>query len=324
MLNKCPLVSVITPVYNEELYLRECIESVLAQTYTKWDYTIVDNCSTDKTLAIAHEYANKDPRIRVYSNAIFVRAVENQNIALNYVSPESKYTKLVFADDYLFPECIDRMVNVAEQYPSIAVVGAYGIGVNGTRVVWDGLPYPSTFSLGRTIGRGSLLGEYYVFGTATSLLYRSSLVRKRQPFLNESNLHADSEVCYDLLSEYDFGFVHQILTYSRTKAGSLSSFSEQFNTYLPNSLYILKEYGMHYLSSEEIEAEIAKLLRRYYRYLAREVYRNRGRSFWKFHREKLASVGYRLNTLRLVISAGLCVLDRILNPKDTFEKLFRG
>ncbi|MFZ1974630.1 MAG: glycosyltransferase family 2 protein, partial [Candidatus Acidiferrales bacterium] len=60
-----PLVSIVTPAYNEENYLAECVESVLAQTYTNWDYTIVNNCSTDATLAIAQKYAAGDPRIRV-------------------------------------------------------------------------------------------------------------------------------------------------------------------------------------------------------------------------------------------------------------------
>ena len=59
-----PLVSVLTPVYNCEKYLRTCIESVLAQTYTNWEYVIVNNCSTDGTLAIAQEYAAADSRIR--------------------------------------------------------------------------------------------------------------------------------------------------------------------------------------------------------------------------------------------------------------------
>ena len=66
---RSPLVSVVTPVYNGERFLRECIESVLAQTYQHWDYTIVDNSSTDQTSEIAREYAARDSRIRVLRNA---------------------------------------------------------------------------------------------------------------------------------------------------------------------------------------------------------------------------------------------------------------
>jgi len=57
-----PLVSVVTRVYNGELHLREGFESVLAQTYTSWTYMIVNNCSTDRTLDIAQEYAARDSR----------------------------------------------------------------------------------------------------------------------------------------------------------------------------------------------------------------------------------------------------------------------
>ena len=63
-----PLVSVLTPVYNGEKFLAECIESVLAQDYQHWEYHIVNNCSTDGTLRIAQSYADKDPRIRVTTN----------------------------------------------------------------------------------------------------------------------------------------------------------------------------------------------------------------------------------------------------------------
>ena len=62
---KQPLVSVVTPVYNEEKNLAECIESVLAQTYPNWEYVIVNNCSTDRSLQIAESYAAQDKRIRV-------------------------------------------------------------------------------------------------------------------------------------------------------------------------------------------------------------------------------------------------------------------
>src|SRR5260370_31816287 len=93
------LVSIITPVYNEEIHLAECIESVLAQTYPHWEYVVVDNCSTDSSAQIARHYAEKDQRIRVYKNPSVLRAVPNHNSALRRISPLSKYCKIVFADD---------------------------------------------------------------------------------------------------------------------------------------------------------------------------------------------------------------------------------
>src|SRR2546429_323872 len=103
-----PLVSVVTPVYNGESYLCECIESMLAQTYTNWDYTIVNNCSSDRTLEIAQSYAAREPRIRVHSNTAFVRVIENHNIGFRLISPESKYCKVVAADDWIFSTCLEK------------------------------------------------------------------------------------------------------------------------------------------------------------------------------------------------------------------------
>src|ERR1044071_7298806 len=111
-----PLVSVVTPVYNNAAHFEECIESVLAQTYRNWEYTIVDNCSTDGSGEIARRYAARDSRIRVVRNDQFLRVMANHNRALRAISPDSKYCKMVFADDWIFPECLERMVAVAEQH----------------------------------------------------------------------------------------------------------------------------------------------------------------------------------------------------------------
>src|SRR5678815_4772519 len=119
-----PRVSVVTPVFNGEHHLSECIESVLRQTYQNWDYTIVDNCSTDRSLEVAERYAAADSRIRVHNNREFVGAIQNHNISLRQISPDSKYCKVVFADDWLFPECLARMVEVAETHPTVGIVGA--------------------------------------------------------------------------------------------------------------------------------------------------------------------------------------------------------
>jgi glycosyltransferase involved in cell wall biosynthesis len=68
------------------------------------------NCSTDRSLEIALNYAKKDGRIRVESNRQFLGVIANHNTAFRLISPDSKYCKVVSADDWLFPECLARMV----------------------------------------------------------------------------------------------------------------------------------------------------------------------------------------------------------------------
>lgn len=63
--NMNPLVSIITPTYNHEKFIAECIESVLEQTYPNWEMIIVDDCSTDNTVKIIESYMNKDKRIKL-------------------------------------------------------------------------------------------------------------------------------------------------------------------------------------------------------------------------------------------------------------------
>jgi glycosyltransferase involved in cell wall biosynthesis len=317
-----PLVSVVTPVFNGEPYLRECIESVLAQTYTNWDYTIVNNCSSDRTLDIAREYAARDRRIRIHNNETFVRQIASHNVAFRQISPASKYCKLIAADDWLFPECLERMVGLAEQNPGVAIVGAYGLAE--TRVVWTGLPSSSTVvAQGRDACRMRLLGGPYVFGTPSSLLFRCDIVRGRHAFYNESNLHADAEACVEFLGQHDFGFVHDVLTFVRVRDDSLTSYSSELNTALAGLLHELVTYGTKYLSADELQRRIAEHLRAYYAYLGEQVYSERGREFWSFHRGKLAAAGHPLRAHRLAWSAIRYALRLALTPKQAVGKAAR-
>jgi hypothetical protein len=213
------------------------------------------------------------------------------------------------------------MVRLAEEHPSVAIVGAYTL--HGTEVVNVGLPYLSTVVPGREACRMRLLGGPYVFGSATSVLFRSDIVRSRHAFYNEANLHADTEACYEFLENRDFGFVHQVLTYFRTREGSLTSFSQTVNTYYPAGLYVLLRYGPKYLSDGELNSVLRVRLRNYYRYLGWQIYKLRGREFWTYHREKLAELGFPLSKSRLAISAVLYALDLILNPKRTVGRMLR-
>lgn len=317
-----PLVSVVTPVYNAEKYLAECIESVLAQTYEHWEYVILNNCSTDRSLEIATSYAEKNRKIRVINNEDFLSALQNQNKALGHICADSKYCKVVHADDWLFPDCIKRMVEVAESNPSIGIVSSYGL--HDVQVVRDGLAYPSTVIRGRDICRSSLLGDCNVFGSPTSILMRSDIIRSRRPFYNELYTYADTEVCFEVLQRCDFGFVHQVLSYTRKHNASITaSIDEKLNTYISVRLAMVNKYGPVYLGRDEYEKTLRAVINKYYKVLGKSVMRVRERTFWVYHRNTLKDLGHPLSVVRLISSVCGEVFDLAFNPKSSVEKIVK-
>lgn len=317
-----PLVSIVTPVYNDAAFLAECIESVMAQTYQNWDYTIVNNRSTDGSAEIARRYAAQDPRIKVLDNQEFLHALPNHNCALRQISPQSKYCKIVFSDDWIFPQCIAQMVELAEEHPSIGIVGAYGL--QGHEILWSGLPYSSALISGREMCRLLFLDGLYVFGTATSLLYRSDLVRSHDPFYNEANVHADMEVCLALLNACDFGFVHQVLTFKRVWRGSISTFSDDIYTLIAGRLHALVTYGPQFLSASEFTACLDRYLSEYYNFLSVSLLRGRrANKFWEYHKKRLKEVGIGFSRIRLARATLRRLSRALLNPHETLEKLHK-
>ena len=297
--NPAPLVSVVTPVYNGERYLAECIESVLEQTFENWEYVVVDNQSTDATPTIVERYAREDPRIRLHRTDAFRPVIPNWNYALRQMSAESSYCKVVHADDLLMPQCLERMVALAEEHPSVAIVGAFRLA--GDKVDLDDVvPFKTSVVSGREICRHSLLGGRYIFGSPSSLLLRSSVVRERERFYSEEHLHADTEACYGVLRDHDFGFVHQVLSYTRKHDASITSAVRRQGTWLPDHTAMLVKHGPTYLSEEEFERRLRQMLRRYNRRLARSTLRGRtfrNAGFVDHHRRMLGQIAEGLDAL---------------------------
>jgi glycosyltransferase involved in cell wall biosynthesis len=298
---QAPLVSLVTPVYNGGEYLRECIESVRAQTYTNWRYVIVNNFSADDTLEIARHYAALDPRISVSNNAAFLPIVPNHNHALSLIDPHSVYCKPVMADDWLYPECLEKLVACALARPSVGLVCSSAL--TGTdRILFDRLAAtnsPTTYLSGREAARAGLLQEGYFFGSPTTMLIRTDLIRKRPLFYNPENLQADEEACYDILRECDFAFVHQVLAYVRTHARSYTSATYYMFTMPSSHVYALARYGRAYLSEEEFTRRMDERLQQYYARLALGAVERRGKEFWAYHRHLLELIGAPLDRMKL-------------------------
>lgn len=316
-----PFVSVVTPVYNGGKFLSECIESVLAQTYSNFEYVIANNCSDDNTMSIAENYAKKDKRIKIYNNENFLDLIDNWNNAIEKISPDSKYCKVIHADDLLFPECIERMVAVAEKEPSVGIVGSYVL--RGSKVMCDGMPFNSDIISGKEVIKSSLLKKYYVFGSPTTILARSDIVRTQTPFYNPKFIHADVEVCYRILENYDFGFVHQVLTYTRLHDDSVTDkITKRYNTGLIEFIEILLNYGPLYLDKKDFDSIFRKRKYHFYRVLAYNLFHIRSDDLLKNTKIHFKKLNLKFSHITLFIALLIEAFDQFVNPKKLLKNWY--
>ncbi len=117
-----PLVTVITPTYNHEQYIRPCIESVLAQSYPEWEQIIIDDGSTDQTPDIIRSY--KDPRIRYFrqENLGIFRLPETYNRAL--AVSRGEVIAILEGDDF-WP--VDKLETLVPAFADQHIILAYGV-----------------------------------------------------------------------------------------------------------------------------------------------------------------------------------------------------
>jgi glycosyltransferase involved in cell wall biosynthesis len=112
-----PLVTIITVTYNSSAYVRDAIESVLAQQYTNFEYIIGDDSSTDNTWEIIQSYS--DSRIRAYRNDSNLREYPNRNKAIAMAT--GKYLIFIDGDDVIYPHGLEFMVRMIESFPDSAM-----------------------------------------------------------------------------------------------------------------------------------------------------------------------------------------------------------
>jgi len=99
-MNKSPLISVIIPIYNKELYLKECLDSVLSQSYKNIEVICIDDGSTDNSVSIVEDIINKDSRVKLFKIKHGGPSAA-RNIGIE--NAKGEYIHFVDADDYLKP-----------------------------------------------------------------------------------------------------------------------------------------------------------------------------------------------------------------------------
>jgi glycosyltransferase involved in cell wall biosynthesis len=295
--------------------LAQCIEGVLTQSYSEFEYILMDNCSTDGSREIAETYARRDPRIRLIRCSEFVSQLRNYNRALNEISHASQYCKIVQADDSIFPQCLELMVQSFAQSKSIGLVSSYWL--QGDVIGGSGYPYPTPMLPGKECGRWSLRTGIYAFGSQTTVMYRSSLIRERNPFFDESLPHADLDKCMEILACRDFGFVHQVLSFSRIDDASITASIVRFAPYALDRYITTQRYASVFVKPREASALRRKARRVYYRVLAKAAMQLREPAYWRYHLVGLKVLKETINWPYLGLQMGLMSLWLTLNPGMT-------
>lgn len=195
-------ISIIIPVYNVEKYLRECLDSILAQTFQDFEIICVDDESTDKSLEILQEYKRKDDRFVIlqqrHSGAGSAR---NNGIRL----AEGKYIQFLDSDDYFEPNLLEEMYNHAEKFDTdLTVCSSRKVDDEGNITETGSPNFPINIDkvpMEKVFNREDFKDD--IFSLFTPVVW-NKLIRKS--FLRENNLEFPPLTIYE-----DIAFMHSLV-----------------------------------------------------------------------------------------------------------------
>lgn len=192
-------VSVVMPVHNGEGYLRDCLDSVIGQTLRDIEIILVDDGSTDRSLAILDAYAAKDSRITVlHQECSGAAPARNKGISI----ASGRYLSILDSDDIFEPKMLERMLNRAEKTEAQIVICRCDGFEDGT-----GKPIPMAWSVideyvpQKSVFSREELGDALFFfcqGWAWDKLYLTSFVREQK--LEFQDLRSSNDLLFTFLS----------------------------------------------------------------------------------------------------------------------------
>lgn len=250
-----PTVSVIIPSYNHERYVKQCIQSVLDQTFQDFEMIVTDDGSSDRTVEIIEKFT--DPRIKIFKN----HTNKGASVAANncIVNSYGKYVAMLSSDDIWFPKKLELQVNYLETHQDIPVVFSNVEWIDhNDRLIKGDHPYKQVFNV-RNRTRFEWLRHFFSVGN--SLCHPSSLIRKEK-YLEVGLLDPSfaSLPDYDLwvrfCLKYDIHILDQPLVYFRRISETANASGININNLIRNR-FENKQILNHYLNIQDVQEFLA-------------------------------------------------------------------
>ena len=191
-----PLVTLIVPVYNVAPYLKNCLDSIKAQTYREFEVFLVNDGSKDASPDICRAYARSDNRFRLI-NKPNSGVSDRGNQALDQA--RGKYIQFLDADDWLTPDAIETLVHTAESTGADLVLSHF-YRVAGDRMVQRGhIKEDKVFTRQEFAEKMMKAPANYYYGVLWNKLYRRSIVEA-----HHLRCPADVDWCEDFLFNLNY------------------------------------------------------------------------------------------------------------------------
>ena len=208
------MVSIIMNCYNGERYLREAIESVVAQSYQNWELIFWDNASVDGTRQIAEEFA-RDPRFKYFRADVNTDLGCARNQALKRAT--GAYIAFLDVDDVYLPEALAKLVNLMK-------TGSYGLSYGAAIIINE---------TGREIERRGLLAQSgwvleqnlrrYEISMVGAIVHRPVMEELGLSFNEKLSYSPDYDLFMRILAQREAGVLHEYIVKNRRSRGSLTN-----------------------------------------------------------------------------------------------------
>ena len=246
-------VSIIVPIYNSELYLNKCIESLLNQTYSNIEIVLINDGSTDNSENICNEYRKNDNRIEYY-----YKKNEGVAIARNYgiKKASGEYIMFVDSDDYISLDYIKSMLDAAVKNQSDLVTSDYTEVTNGIELRKSAFTEKegTIVDLNKEEYMSLYLKSAHFNSSCRKLISKDLIKKNKLQFISKLTYGEDMLFSFELyinsskpIYVINYGYYYLMNDNSAMHRSDLSSFEKHYS----NNIYIVKYIKDKYSLSEE-------------------------------------------------------------------------
>ncbi len=214
------LFSVLIANHNREPFIKECLESVLKQSYSNLEVIFVDDCSTDNSIDVFKEFAKSDSRFKLFINEKNSGCGYTKKRCIDLAS--GSVCGFLDSDDVITPDAIELMMNVHMEHPEVSIIGSRRIYCDQNLRVYDVEP-PITEAAKHF--KSQLDNPFFInhFVTFKKSAYEKS--PGQDPFLKKA---VDQDLYYKLEEQGKVAFIDKPLYYYRHSSASISLFDNNY------------------------------------------------------------------------------------------------